>query len=183
VPNRQVFGEVTEDPLLSMPLGSKIAFQPSLFMPEISNGLHGLENWDFFDGAVVALHFGTSYDSKILGSGSIVAPGVALIAKHVVEPQIEALKSGGEGFICSSITRAGIVIWSPRQITMLDNSDLALVTLSLSSAPPAVFKQVTLSTHLPKVGDLIHVAGYRHHLEKGVGLSINLKPVAAGVLV
>ena len=56
--------------------------------------LANISNWDFFNGAVVALHFGANSSQRITGSGVLVAPGVALTARHVIEPELDQILAG-----------------------------------------------------------------------------------------
>jgi hypothetical protein len=81
---RQLMGVITEDPLQGLPLEAKVVFSSDLFRPNPPAGLADVLDWDFFDGAVIGLHFGDLIGNQILpGSGVMVAPGVALVARHV----------------------------------------------------------------------------------------------------
>ena len=74
---RQIMGTITEDPLLTLPVGAEIAFSSELFTSNAPGGLNDIDNWEFFDGAVIGLLFGDPLSKHILGSGVVVAPGVA----------------------------------------------------------------------------------------------------------
>lgn len=109
----------------------------------------------------------------------MVAPGVALVARDVValEDREELMKSvmqGTAGFICTAITSAGLTIWRPRQVTLIDNTDLAILTVEGASALPEVLCNGTISTRLPKVGERIVIAGLPRHEYKAEGGRANL---------
>jgi len=72
---RRVGGQIAADPLKDLPIGAQLHFSASLFACEPLGNLNGIANWDFFEGAIVALHFGQSGFQHILGSGVLVAPG------------------------------------------------------------------------------------------------------------
>jgi hypothetical protein len=177
---KRIIGTVTADPLLGLPVGAKINFSSQLFTSDAPRGLNDIHNWDFFDGAVVGLHFGAPLNQLVLGSGVMVAPGVALAAKHVVEPKIEAIMRGGAGFMCTAIASSGLIIWQPRHLALVDNTDLALLTLECASPLPEVFRNATISTRLPKVGERIFIAGVRHEFEtEGELPDLNMRMMVA----
>lgn len=164
---RELMGLITEDPLLALPVGAKIEFSSDLFRPNAPAGLAEVSDWDFFDGAVIGLHFGDPLGQAVLGSGAMVAPGVALVAKHVVdpkEPEMKAVMQGAAGFICTAISSSGLTIWRPRHVTLVDNTDLAILTLQGASALPEVFRNATISTRLPGLGEQLIIAGVRHEV-------------------
>ena len=181
---RQIMGTITEDPLLTLRVGAEIAFSSELFTSNAPGGLNDIDNWEFFDGAVIGLLFGDPLSKHILGSGVMVAPGVALAAKHVVEPQMEAVMRGGRGFIRAAILSSGLMIWRPRHVTIVDSTDLALLTLECASPLPEVLRNATISTR-PRVGERIFIAGVRHEVEAGsevADLGVRMM-VAAGVIL
>lgn len=180
----EIMGTITVDPLRSLPVGARIGFSSELFTSDAPGGLTEIHNWDFFDGAVVGLHFGDPLSQLVLGSGVMVAPGVALAARHVVETEMEAVMQG-KGFICSAISSSGLLmIWRPQHVTLVDNTDLALLTLEYASPLPEIFRNATISTRLPRVGERIFMAGLRHEAEAEGGLAtLNIGVmVAAGTV-
>jgi hypothetical protein len=58
-------GIVTVDPLGELPIGAEVKFVSRLFVGSAPPGLHAVANWDFFHGAVIALHFGSASGSLI----------------------------------------------------------------------------------------------------------------------
>lgn len=151
---------IVPDPVKALPLGSQIRFNSRLFPSDMPHGLNDVRDWEYLSGTVLALQFGRVSNPRVLGCGVIVAPGVALAAKHVVEPEIEAVR-GGDGFICTAMTSAGIMVWAPQQVTPLLNTDLCILTLEYRSPLPDAFHQAVITTRLPKVGETIFIAGQR----------------------
>src|SRR5262245_2818661 len=121
---REMDAIITEDPLTALPIGSQVQFNAQLFPTDVPQGLKDVNNWEFFQGAVIAPHFGDAASQRILGSGVIVAPGIALVARHLAEPETAAILTG-DGFICSAMTAAKVMIWRPHHITLIPSSDLA----------------------------------------------------------
>jgi hypothetical protein len=179
---RRISGIITDDPLRALPVGAELQFSSQLFLPNTSSSLNTVDNWDFFHGAVIALHFGSASNQRILGSGVMVAPGIALTARHVVEPEIDSIMAG-QGFICTGIGPSGLMIWRPRHITLVPDADLALLTLEGASALPSMLQHATITTRLPKFGERIHIVGLRY--EDSAINSADLKTnmwVAAGTV-
>src|SRR2546425_11567847 len=126
-PTRTIDGVITTDPLRDAPLGTKIHISSDLFVARPEAGLNSITNWDFFNGAVVAVHFGEMQGQRILGSGVLVAPGVVITARHVVEPEQDRLMAGEGGIICTGITSHGLMIWTCHQVTLVGNADISLL--------------------------------------------------------
>ena len=92
---------------------------------------------------------------------------------------------GGRGFICAAILSSGLMIWRPRHVTIVDSTDMALLTLECASPLPGVLRNATISTRLPRVGERIFIAGVRHEVEAGsevADLGVRMM-VAAGVIL
>ena len=71
------------------------------------------------------------------GSAVLVAPGVAIAAKHVVEGFLPRLViHGGAFFWCTSISAAQAMIWQCRRITIIPDTDLVILILSYASELP-----------------------------------------------
>jgi hypothetical protein len=183
---QQWAGMITDDPVKDLPAGSEIGFISRLFPFDAPNGLNDVSDWNYFRGTVIALHFGDVLEQRILGSGIIVAPGVAVVAAHVVLPEIERIFAG-DGFLCSALTPTGVMFWRPRQVTPIESTDLAIVTLEYAAPLPDEFFQAVITTRTPRIGETILIAGHRYEgvsrSESGEMLiSLSLK-VAAGTVV
>lgn len=178
---RQVGGQITVDPLTGKPVGAQLHISAGLFACRPVGNLNSVVNWEFFEGAIVALHFGQSGLQHILGTGVLVAPGVVMTARHVVEAQEQQLRGGEQELICSGITADGLVIWRCRGVTLLGNTDIAFLMVEAASALPNTLRQVTLTTRMPRVGEKIVIVGIRHHADSPVEITseTNLSMMAA----
>lgn len=115
----------------------------------------------------------------------MVAPGVVLTARHVIEPQQEHLVSGQQEIICSAITSTGLVIWTCHEVTLMGSAGLALLMVRSASALPDVLHLATLTTRLPRVGEKLVIAGVRHHATEPTDIVAELElsmMVAQGVV-
>jgi hypothetical protein len=84
---RTIEGLVIADPLKNAPVGTTLDISFDLFTAKPPPGLDSIANWDYFQGAVVAIHFGEPHSQRVLGSGVLIAPGVVMTARHVIEPE------------------------------------------------------------------------------------------------
>jgi hypothetical protein len=118
--------------LPALPAGTKIDISHDLFTPDAPPALNAINNWDCFEGAVIALHFGNSARHVILGSGVMVAPGIALTARHVVVDENNRPLSA-QHFICTGIAPSGMMIWRLREIVPVFERVALLVECGLLS--------------------------------------------------
>ena len=179
---RTAGGQITEDPLRDAPVGARLQMRASLFEGKPNSAsLSDVANWDFFQGAVVSIHFGAHKKQRILGSGVLVAPGIVMTARHVVEPQEQQLRRGEQEIICSGITTRGLVLWRCRGVTLVGNTDIALLMVEAASELPEVLHLVTLTTRMPRIGENTTVVGMRHLDDASIdiGSEINLSMKAA----
>jgi S1-C subfamily serine protease len=152
---------VTEDPAASMPVGSRIRFLPALFPAEGNHISDWVRNWDHFRGVVMWMSFADQECQRVWGSAVAVAPGVALAARHVVEPEANRLISGRSGTILVGIAPHGATIWRPHDITW-SNSDIAIISSSAASEipPDSIFHQAVLTARVPEKGESVLVVGF-----------------------
>jgi hypothetical protein len=115
---------------------------------------------------LLALHVqdGTTYHTG--GSGVVVAPGVALTAKHYVQDWIpRTTPDGGCVMFGTALIPDGLQVWIVTQVTMVEGTDLAILGLRYSSAlPPGnLFHTATITTRIPQIGELVLCAGFIPH--------------------
>lgn len=156
-------GRVTSDPAASPKAGDTLKFQQISVKLLRENTTVFMENLDSFDGTVLSFHFADDDEHSVEGSAVIVGPGIALTAKHVIEPHLDRLAVGDMHSMCIGIAKSGINIWTVRKATMLENMDIAILGLQLNSAMPPnrTFRQTTISTRLPRIGDRVQIVGFR----------------------
>jgi hypothetical protein len=161
---KRVSGKIISNPAATLSVGRKIHFQPEPFMIEAPEGEHWVTNWDYFDG--VLLHLLVVIDGQrmlVHGSAVLVAPGVALAARHVIEPHLPLIQEGRAALACGGLTRSQLMMWECKKITLVDNnSDIAILVLRYSSnLPPGnLFKMAAITTRLPKIGERVGMLGF-----------------------
>jgi hypothetical protein len=77
---------ITTDPLRDMPVGATLRVSPVVFGASDAKMVpDDVKNWDFFDGALLAVGFGRDGEHVALhGTAVMIAPGLAVTAAHVV---------------------------------------------------------------------------------------------------
>jgi hypothetical protein len=125
---------VAEDPANSMAIGSQIYFHDVGKLHVEPCNVKSVANWEIFNGALLALGFGTRERIAIEGSAAIVAPGVALCARHVIEPRMAALGAGALNAVGFGICGDGVQLWNVRTLTIVDGTDIAILGLQLATA-------------------------------------------------
>ena len=159
-PEQTLQAIITDDPLGAYPIGAKAEFSSTLFAMNVKDELRELSNWNIFLGAVLALHFGDQHNQRVIGSGVLIAPGLAITAWHILEGELPDVLNGG-GFICSAIGDAGMMVWRPTAVARVSDSDVALISLKAASDAPALFHNAVITTRTPRLGERLIVAGFR----------------------
>ncbi len=159
-------GAVTSDPALNPQIGDRLEFKAMQFKHEIEGKeltLTSLNNWEIYEGVLLSISFIDAEKHRVLGSGVLVGPGIALCAKHVIEEHYTKLVSGELSAQCMGFTSHGLQIWRIRRINPVENSDLVILGLIYSSElPPASsFNIATISTRMPKIGENVLITGFR----------------------
>ena len=114
------------------------------------------------DGVLLALDWVVRDTHHIWGSAVMVAPGVALTARHTVDAMRHEgfLRKGGGYLLALGFYDHGMVVWNPNSFTWIGDGDLAILTLSLrSTAQPAV-SIATLAARQPLVGEIVSLVGF-----------------------
>jgi len=122
-------------------------------------------NWDYYDGAIVAVGFTDGEIYTACGSGVVVAPGLILTATHVVDPYVTAVEKHQCSLYCVGIKRGGSAdLWRLRRLRYPeDESDIAFLSVELNSAVTRewAFTLLPLSTRAPRKGDRLTIVGFR----------------------
>jgi hypothetical protein len=147
-------------------------------------------NWNLFDGMVLAVTFTDGRVHKMEGTAIMVAPGIALCAKHVFDDHLfETNKTVGTTF-CFGIAKSGAQAWLVTHVQVVPRTDICVLGLQYQSIlpTPAIFRQASLTTRLPKVGEQLIISGFRASsptFESTQNGSIDLSPemlVCSGVV-
>jgi hypothetical protein len=138
-----------------------------------------VNNWDYFEGAVLAVTFRNKTHAAILGSAVLVAPGVALSAAHVVQEHEAALRSGDVTLACVGIASHGAQPWQVDNITYFAGTDICLFALRYIAAypPSRTFYQASITTRLPAVGEPLSMVGFKadsDYFERGDDLGLQM---------
>lgn len=162
-PSTNTTGIITEDPAVNMPIGSNLHFNPALITHEFESQAVWLKDWDSFQGVLLSIHFRIKETHSIEGSAVLVAPGIALSAKHVFTDSLDDIMNGKKSTISTAITKDGLQIWRINKITLIDNSDLVILGLTYCSQLPSgnLFNMATITTRFPKIGENLLITGFR----------------------
>jgi hypothetical protein len=160
---KRIDGRIVPDPVLRLPAGAKFGFKPETFPIATPSGEYTLDNWHYYNGVLLHLIVMEGRSAFVHGSAVLVAPGVALAARHVLEPfGSRFCIEGGASLTCGAITSSQHMMWHCRKITFVDNSDLAVLVLSYASQLPQenIFSIAAITSRLPKIGEEVTMVGF-----------------------
>jgi hypothetical protein len=130
-----------------------------------ASGFRALNSLAGLDGTVLALDWVNGDVHRIWGSAVIVAPGIALTARHVVEHMRAEgfLQEGGGYLLALGFQQGELVIWNANYYTSIGEGDLAILTLVRANTPTV------------RAGDIVSVnaaifAARRPHIGEAVSL-------------
>src|SRR5690242_17789749 len=124
---RKALGKSTIDPADGLPVAARLELRPDIFPIGSLPGEYTVDNWDHFGTVLLQLHLVDGNTVSVHGSAVLVAPGVAIAAKHVIEGFLTRLSiEGGASHSCMSIASSQAMIWHCRKITILPDADLAI---------------------------------------------------------
>lgn len=164
-PTGHVTARISEDPLKGEAIRPELNFAYKLFAPPPFSGLRYVENREAFDGALLGMMFQQGGVHRSLGSAAMVAPGIALAAAHVVMDDFESFMGGG--CLVYGHTKSNLMLWRVYHVTLLDDSDLAVLLMEARSALPVGNRltQLEVTTRLPEKGEAVFVCGIRPSAE------------------
>src|ERR1700731_1265195 len=162
-PLQTTTGTITDDPASAASIGTELRFRP---VTPIYNGPEkaaAMRNWESFEGILLSIHFRTETSYSIEGSGVLVGPGIALCAKHVIEPHLDGILDGTVGTLVTGLARHGVQIWRLTKVTTVPDTDFCILGLLCASQlpPDNEFRQALITTRLPKHGEKLMLAGFR----------------------
>jgi Trypsin-like peptidase domain len=159
-------GTVSEDPLARLPVGTSISYEPVIVGGSDAKTVpEGVINWDFFQGALlaVALRLQGSPSPGVLGTAVIIAPGLAVTATHVLGDTMPHLASGDAEVMCIGVRSGGLDLWRVWNVSYTDRDDVAYLSLQLAS--PWVegwsFTSLGVTTRCPRQGEKLTIFGFR----------------------
>lgn len=161
---RSTFAAVSTNPLADLPIGHSIRSDPVVF-GESNAGVvpADVKNWDFFQGALTAIGLRRGDAFEVLGTGVMVAPGLALTATHVLRDDIPALVDGEVGALCIGVRSEAIDLWKIRSVSVTRDDDLAYLSLELASRITDAwrFTSIAITTRCPRGGERLTIVGFR----------------------
>lgn len=153
--------EITEDPTLSFNPGDQLRFVSRPFPIDNQITFNTLNNCEFFEGALLTIHFKSAEAYEIVGSGYMIGPGLAITAKHIFQSCVDRIENGHVGAVCMGFRENKLCIWRIRTIVNHNHSDLAILCLQAASPLEAKYVSFALSTRMPSVGEELVMAGFR----------------------
>jgi hypothetical protein len=153
----------TEDPTEKPVSGLSFQFQ-SLLLQVNSKERNGSLPLGALEGALLTVSFRDDVGHHTYGSAIMVAPGIALAAAHVIrhEDYYESFQRGNASAVCMGFARDGGQLWDVHRITLIDDTDLAILGLKLRSAIPSsgTFSTAHMTTRMPAVGEELLLCGF-----------------------
>lgn len=142
--------------------GERLTFAAQRLIFEGLNGDYmrvGAQN-----GILLALSFRDRSGHHTYGSGVMVGPGLGLCAAHVLHEYdfYDKLQRGEATLVVQApLSDGGMMLWTVLRIALVPESDLAVLSMALSSRYPADRHFVTahLTTRMPALGDILTVTG------------------------
>lgn len=150
------------NPELGLRRGETLRFTAKQFLFEGSNG-------DYMPigsqlGVLLALSFRDDDGHHTTGSAAMVGPGIAICATHVLEDQgfLKKLTSNGATLVAQAPVPGGMLLWTVTHIATAWGSDLAVLSLSLTSEflVDRHFVVASITTRMPLVGEELTVTGF-----------------------
>lgn len=151
------------DPEQELTPGESISFSAQRLLFDGANGDY--MPMGALNGALLALSFRDDDGHHTYGSGVMVGPGIALCAAHVVQEHnyFEKLQCNAATLVVQApLADGGMLLWTVLRISLVPDSDLAVLSMSLTSRYPNDRRFVTasLTTRMPAVGEVLTVTGF-----------------------
>jgi hypothetical protein len=184
----EVFQGVVGSPELEPLPGASFRLTQRCVRFEAQGGFRALDLHQL-DGTVLALDWVVGETHHIWGSAVLVAPGVALTARHVVDDMRANgfLDDAGGYLLALGFHEDGMAIWNPRIFTSIGDGDLAILTLVRTTASPTAVTRHPVSINVaviaarqPLVEECLSLVGFAASEERfenlragrGAGLSL-----------
>lgn len=109
---KEIRGRVALDPAQNARDGDELKFQPIQIALLREDSTVFMENINAFDGTVLTFSFADRNDHFLDGSAVLVGPGIAITAKHIIEPHWDRLVSGERHSMCVGVAKRGMNVWA-----------------------------------------------------------------------
>ncbi|MFS2032588.1 trypsin-like peptidase domain-containing protein [Polaromonas sp. CT11-55] len=149
------------NPEIDLRIGETLNFDPRRLLFQGSNGDYMPVGSQL--GILLALSFRDDLGHHTTGSAAMVGPGLAICAAHVLEDQgyLEKLARGDATLVAQAPLPGGMLLWTVLRVATVPQTDLAVLSLTLSSSFPADrhFSVASITTRMPAIGDVLTVTG------------------------
>lgn len=149
------------NPELGLRRGEALKFDAKRLLFEGSNGDYMPVGSQL--GILLALSFRDDSGHHTTGSAAMVGPGIAICAAHVLEDQgyLEKITNGGATLVAQAPVPGGMLLWTVMRVATVPDSDLAVLSMTLSSDFPLDrhFAVASITTRMPAVGDELTLTG------------------------
>lgn len=150
------------EPEQELSAGERIRFTAQLLTFEGSNGDYmriGAQN-----GTLLALSFRDRDGHHTYGSAVMVGPGIALCAAHVLHENnfYNKLQRDDATLVAQApLSDGGMLLWTVLRMALVPGSDLAVLSMTLTSSYPKdrQFMTASLTTRMPAIGEVLTVTG------------------------
>jgi hypothetical protein len=158
--------QIADDPFAERPRGTKAPVHwISAGAAPPDNVVRTVSNWEHFDGALVAVGVTDNTTITIWGSGVMVAPGLVLTAKHVVDNFADAVESRELDYCCIAPRLSGRAdFWRGDSLRYAENeSDTAFLGVKLNSpiGQDWAVSCFPISVIPPRPDEMLTVVGFR----------------------
>jgi len=114
-------------------------------------------------GVLLALSFRDKKGHHTTGSAAMVGPGIAICAAHVLQDKdyLEQITKGDATLVAQAPVLGGMLLWTVARVATVPDSDLAVLSMTLSSDFPADrrFAIASITTRMPAIGDELTLTG------------------------
>lgn len=116
------------------------------------------------NGILLALSFRDRDGHHTYGSGVMVGPGLALCAAHVLHEHDfygKLQRDDATLVVQAPLSDGGMLLWTVLRMVLVPDSDLAVLSMALTSRYPEDrrFMTASLTTRMPGLGDVLTVTG------------------------
>ena len=156
------FSAHVDSDLRSLQVNDALTFESTKIQFSGTNEVMCMRDIAGTDGVVLAIMFSSTSGVQVSGNAVMVAAGVAITAAHLFRDDIAALRTGELEILCVGHSAGSQQHWGPTGITFVPETDLAILSLTLINGLPAggKFRFASLTTRMPRKGELVSIAGF-----------------------
>ncbi|WP_162262224.1 trypsin-like peptidase domain-containing protein [Acidovorax sp. Root219] len=152
----------TVDPITKFTKNTILRITSKCFTLQSMQGSHGETYLNSFEGTALAISFRDDNGHHTTGSATIVGPGVAISAKHVIEEWLDDITQSDTAIVGQGVSKIGLELWNIEKVTLLDSTDLAILSIKRCSELPDNLEIYTthITTRTPAIGDKVLLTGF-----------------------